>query len=707
MEIVKFDDLTPLRQLTSLSNKDMKFLASWTLQIVGGTSLDSFKTVNQFTYVSVEAIKGYVVIILRPLLLAADMGEEELRLLYHTFADRKYAELNEYLLTLGDLAERSILLVGATDAGLAATYLALRLIRKNPVIAPSGGWNNRRGQVQVITMNSPAPFTPEAIQTYRLPQVNILDFALEVPGQKFIYAGILKLCKPPVMLPSIPRVNDENRLIGYFHGQALSTFNIATHFNTYFAQPAAKVLAKRLISQQEKAQQGVVAATADFALISDIHHQQDLDSCRHALQARLQQALASKVYEGNEFIREFHLKQNWAIEPQINCYQESFAIGLKGNSDESIPSVRVTCSFVGVNGVSEFASYLLNVDKPAMMYLSEDQVYGDKAVIRSDEPSDHKPPLGNYQDQGLVPSNSFGQRQPPQLSHEGPSHLSGRNRLFEDLNACLAALFQMQPELRIFSPFHEESSSVPLSFKVWPLAQKTCRARLIHDPVLHRLYEEDRASFVALMSSPAITNPIQCQQGTLPASITKEQSGNSFEYWPMFLEYVRNYLYSDIFTVEQLATDYTFERESDGAAFLKTLFSILHSGLSKDTMASQYDCTKPEVLWHSENFCPKMCRVLVDSNFCKRVYIGESGLKMSLRGESSVHESIDNTKRHWEVLFGIKKNFADRATIVLRLKSSSSNEKHASKTFYAAVFLEGRLYAEHARNLFPKATISK
>lgn len=702
MESVNLDGSKPIRQLTSLSRKEMKLLAGWALQIVGGTLLDKFMMINQFIYVSVEAIKGYVVVILRPLLLAADMEEEELRLLYHSFADRNYKGLNEHLLTLEDLAERSILLVGATDAGLAATYLALRLIRKNPVVASVGGWYNRLGQIQVITMNSPAPFTPEAIQVYRLPQTNMLDFALEVPSQGFIYAGILQLCKPPIMLPSIPRVNDENRLIAYFQGQALNIFNVDARFNVHFAQPSAKVLAKRLTSQQEKAQEGVVAATADFTPISDIHHQQDLDSCTNALKARLQQALASKMYEGGEFVKKFHLDVNWAISPQVQCHQEHLSILSKRKSGEEIADIRVVCSLAGTNGMSEFASYWLNIDQPSIMHTSKGQFNGEES-LHPDEHSDHQLHLDKLQDQVPMPLSPSNQRQPFQsLAHEGSSHLSGgSNRFLDNLNFCLNALFQQQPELRIFSPFHSESSNVLLSFKVWPPAQRTCRARLISSNALARLYDKDRTSFIALMASPAITNPVECQRATLPAAITKEQSGNSSEYWLMFLEYVRNYLHSDIFTVEQLVADYAFEKESDGAAFLKNVFSILHSGLDKDAATSQYDCTKPEVLWHSENFCPKMCRVLVDSNFCKRVYIGESGLKMSLRGESAVHESVDNTKRQWEVLFGIKKRFADRDTIVLKLKSSPSNERHPSKTFYAAIFLEGEQYAEHAKNIFP------
>lgn len=697
-----------LKQLSRLSNKEMGRLADWAFRIVGGSHLEGFRGINPFIHVSTDVMDGYVVIIVRPLLLAADMREDELRLFYHSFASRKYAELDRALSGIQDLSERGILLVGATDAGLAATYLALRLVRKHAVIAPLGRWINCHGQVQVITMNSPAPLTPGAIQVYRLPQGSMLDFALSPPNQDFTYAGILHLCKSPSMLPSISQVNNENSLVAYFQGQELSAFNIEAHFNSYLSQPPPSVLAKRLAMQQGKAQQGMVAASADFVFIGDLHHRQDLDSCANALQARLQQVLTSKLYQGNEFVAHHHLKSNWALDGQVICSHDNFAISPENTFEDRSVGFKVVCTFTNVRGTREFASYWLTIDPPMMEQDSIDHISDGANMAQEVDHADHQPLMDKPPAPSLKQADSFRRAsflQKPSSSMSGAA--TGRSRISEGLDGCIAALFEMQPELRIFSPYHKESTNIPLTFQVWPFEHRACRAKLAPSSALHSLYEESRDLYVVLMTSPAIPNPIECQRGTLPATISGEDMGHSAEYWPLFSLYVHNYLYSEAFAVEQLVTDYVFDKESDGAAFLKALFAILHSSLGRDIVANQYDCTRPEVLWHSSDFCPQMCRVLIDSNFCKRVYVADSGLKISLRGESSVHESLDDTKRQWEILFKMKKNFADRSTIILQLRASSKDKKYPGKLFYTAIFLEGDLHTLQAGNLVPREDRSK
>lgn len=642
------------RTLDEISGELFERIAEVATSLPGQVDAGGLHKLNFLMYAYLQDCQDYLVVIYRPLLLSQTLDPFELRLLYHRLALKHYTEL-ETLVSSELNVGRRVLLVGAAEAGMVASYHALMLMRRNALISQLGKGINLKNQIQVLGFNTPPPFTHEAIQYYRLARHNYFYFATSAERTPdFGYLGECFVHHLPASESSKGALSDpqESYVQTYFNSQILrdlgrqEPFKSATTYNDKVKGEFTKQIALSLAGRR--------SALAVYKLSFQRHRERFLYTCTRVLQQMLRGIISTRHRAAQSFVSKYSMLRNWTLGRDI-----------KDVKCVIVDAESVNCMTLNGNDPRIFATYHIT------------RVEGDALgeTVASHE---------------ITPSTD-------------DEHIA--SSLETPLDQCLFDLFQAQPELKLISPFHRESS-FQLKTSIWPYTTLVFKVRLADRQTLSRLFTDDLSVFLRVMTNPAIENPLRCQKALTPSPGVYDASTIE-NYWRPFVSFLKNHQSSKTHAI--VDRHLSSHRDIPDSV----IFSVLHKYMDADDRAfqhRQYDCTDPQTLWHSYNFCPMACRVLnASSNFCKRIYISKKGLKMSIRGASSseavtsyfessmipgvsylssaiMSATRDKSLEELNFIKELKLDHPDRMAILLTVKRAEDGQ-----TLYMAIFAEGEV----------------
>jgi hypothetical protein len=414
------------------------------------------------------------------------------------------------------------------------------------------------------------------------------------------------------------------------------------------------------------ADRGISAGQARFRELRKQLPLVDLHSCNEALQDQLQTIIRNKWENSEKFAEKYGLSSNWSLGKEVIC-TPVLEISEKREIEKTAPSLDVSCAF----GQYEFARYRLVItERLSQDSASKTDSWG--SVVDSGQFDVN--PVADLDDEEA--GMEIQRPSPKTLTVQSKRAVPEKKRSFA-IKQCLRDLFELQPGMQIFSPFHTDKSTKLLTYSKWPYAQQSCQISLAEHASLKQLYTHQRSAYVSLMTAPHILNPESCQRGTDPVAIV-ESDNRSAEYWLSFSTGSLN--------INGIISDGQFQDSMTTVTVQQTLISFIRNHMSKAPALRQYDCSNAQTLWHSHHFCPKICRVLGRSNLCERVHISEKGMRVSLRKGGRAGLNFDQSYIDYEVMHKMKKRFDDRATFVIRFIDQEG------WNYFMAVFIEGEMY---------------
>lgn len=591
------------------------------------------KKLNFFMYLWEEEVENSVVIMYRPLLLNQKLDPYALRLLNHRLAAKLYPEL-EAIVSHSDNVGKKILLVGAAEAGLLASYHAIMLIRKCPAVGDLGGGKNDRNQVQVLGLNTPPPFTHEVLDIYRLATHNYFCFRpLTAKDPDFGYLGELVPYVAVVeSFEGTPPVTDAEIQV-YFNLMNLNDLNM----NELAKYPIAYTnfeVRTEYSEQQTRCLLGLRAATTTYKPFFEAYPWRFIYVCAKMLQKMLKRMFLARNYDAQTFVSKNNMVRNWTLGNEV-----------KFKCSVSIPDT-VNCMVKKGNVYHIFATYHVVY---TLKEAARENVHGSLQGIKKVVPEE-------IQQDGLQAEGAF--------------------------QECLFDLFEAQPVLRILSPFHRDSS-FQLKAEMWPHQPVDFNVKLMGFKGLEKLLKDNHALFLQIMTSPTIDNPLRCQRNMLPVPGEYDWA-KIREYWGPFVTFLSNHLTSKEYEVLEFHKPATLPINSS------QLFDVIHKNLDEFTLQNHFDCTDPQTRWHSLSTCPPLCHILNSSSeCCRRIYISASGLKISLRGAAKYGGLVWSDTSLMELNFvkDLKLDEKDHAVILVTLKKVNDG-----KILYLVVFAEGQIY---------------
>ena len=646
--------------------EDLGMLAYYALS--NNNALENCIALHHNIYGCISYYEGYVILVYRPLLLKDKLQPAALRYLYHSLAQQTYKLVANFVTqNLGRY--NTVLLVAGVEAGLHSQYHALGLIRKHPILGPLGNHVNSKGLVQVLTFNSPPSFTAANAEYFSLNPVHYINFQTFVSRVDSDFASIGRTVHCSLRISEYKHKATDNDITEkLFLGQNLEkmyrTGQMGDLVTGYITQNLGAILA----SQKDEVYIAITSASSKWNEERAYLLHEDLHECVASLEQTIQNSIKIKYKNAEKYKLAHGIASNWSLsKPLPECngvvigkeYKALCYLNMKQFAEYRI---------ILENNILEDDNDATAHDAESITIYQTDTMFSHLCASKDDEiiedycPSEHRS-IFTLSDTSM-------------------------EQMKKGFTECLCDLFKSYPSLDSFSPFRYEPLS--LHYSKHGGAVKKCTAKIVSSiDRFWNMYNSDKPMFLQLMTAPDRPNPESCQRNTLPVRVKEEDDS----HWDKFLSSSRE------FNVEMIMETGHECSSTKVNQLWVSLLSFLKAKLEKRPQSSQFDCTKPQTLWHSPHFCPEMCRILHKFGFCERLYIDRSGLKVSLRGDNSYLSNwgmnmvpimktlVDPSYRDLQMLSIMKTQYDDWAVYGLNLQGKERN-------YYLVVFLEGAIYQE-------------
>lgn len=664
-----------------------------------------------------EPPNGYQVIVYRPLALTGLPPPHTLRFLYHRLAERMRPVLLSFLEGLGNaLSNTKILLIGLGEAGLAACNHATYLIFQHPSISAAGKLRNLNNQISVITVASPHAISAETLLQYRLARENFFAFAPADAEEEIDSAGYRSLGyysrvntgKPDHKSIRVP--NDIVALSKIYVKQdikELDSHNIFQKLDPAVFSTDDATRIRAYFSFQEGRIYGTIMGALDaYNVFIQAAENEDYVLCAMSLQARVQNALLKRLERSDEFCKRYRPGElSWALREPVECkYQpqdkQIICYYMEGDHRRVIAVYQV--KLPGRDATPPPSAEQSDLSKSQLFDLDESQ-------SRPSPSSPSIPQVAISSASGSIDGSMAQLLQetmlfeddgaPPPPSPQRGEHLPEGVRA-EALDACLEALFNLQKDIQLLSPYNPQKSTMDLLYYPWLDEIRRCEVEISPgDNALHRLHDTAPRSLLALTTSPALVNPKQCRP-VLPPTIPTADLKHAYQYWEKFMRFLKDYSNSKIFSITSVFASPKLVKDYGQDKVVSQLFDLIAANIEADPARFQFDCRDRQNLWHGQDFCPTICQHFVlgrASEICSRMHISKSGLKISLRkGPDVLNMLTDPTGSEIATLKNLPLFYSNRHTMILVL-----NHCEEKLDYYLTVFLEGPMYARYRKLLSP------
>lgn len=718
------------RYIQELGPDDVKIIADLALKIVYTPDQKAPKNCKELLK-SVVACeyefnsKSYIVLGYRPLLLLKDLSEIGLRYVYHSLARLTYEPVSNFI-TDNIGTYKTVILTGGSHGGLLAHYHGAMLIRKHPILGPCQNYINKFGMVQILTFNTPPPFSTTAVEYFHPHSNQFLDFrTINFPNEPVPLTVWATWARPIVSHCTLSKGKsnkDFKSISEWYTTQSLGQLDPPPSSDGELLASSIKAeeLSKRMELLQETIGESVNLAPSVYDNHRILLENEALDECLIALQRSLKVKIDAKYQVSQEHTEKLQLNQkdNWAL-PGTNLKCEFASIGRKPFAkcyfhEKLLVAYKLTVEAFKHHEMGNYRGESSHLSLPTLVEDLDEKQKTDMEIASSQEEKTEKlyPQVYTDVDNPEEKTSSLSYKTPVDqidlklaqnleklgISPGSQSNLltaKGKERDIQDFTSCLKDLFKTFPELKPLSPFSKKNLN--LHYLTKNQLPGTCQATIVSsDTLLYNLYVQERQLYTGLMTGPGRQNPASCGAKTFPTLFSEHT--NSKDYWEALIGY-------------EVKKKVNFDEsygilENEKSQITANILKFLAESVGTDKpYEMEYNCTEAATLWHSPTFCPWFCRIWHNSEFCRRVYIGSSGIKASVRGQNSASKFLDNWGINFKQVKGLLRQTTDASyTNLLELSKLDTRLDHAwtmgfvlrikSQVLYLTIFIEGSTLEE-------------
>lgn len=678
----------------AIFSADVVYPMEGELKLIKGNQLKQVDETDNLIF-RYDKLDGMILYVYRPLLLPSTPTSSRIRLLYHGVADRYWEALKKDLSSI-DISEKLIIFAGALDAGLVASYHAIRVIRQFKTIAIPGKFSNTEGRVRVVTFDTPPPFTAATVEFYGLRKEHFIDFRLATTFDDPAFTGLgqCMTIEFEIKRDKLPRIelNDINLIIA---NQKINQYDL-----NQLVQPQVKADASRL--EDALAISMLRATAATNAAVQVFDDLKSRISCSNfaigieKLVSRIKEVVRSKYNAAEAYRISNNLAENWALN-----LDQGGSLECRIQKTLTEASVTVRCS-INHHVVAIYQIDILNaVEESESDLRSRYKSLEEIAVEQSMEVEEQSQAMPEGESRRAESSltvikglsdptmdqtaeelerkleiSGDDSNTPPPSSNAA---VSLSKDLLQDVFTtktkgivqCLSDILQQRPELSILIP-HANAGPFYLSHHAQPYEKIDFAIRLLPESnSLVDLYHE-RFLFLSLLSGPDIRLPPSCYTSISPVPIPEE-------------EFRR---------VQKLVISQQSEKVfqitgSSSPRITSNRYGKFRDWIVKHAFArfaarnnQMYDCTKAMTRSFHQSFCPEFCFVW-PNNFCQRVFIdNEVGIKFTIRNTSQMSGVIDVSKMQMDEMSRMNLVYDNSEVVMVTIQDVSSKVN-----YYVAFFL--------------------